>query len=485
MVSQTRSTSNSKQSLQVCNTDMAWLQDLLLRQACDRCHAQKLSCQRQGDDTCARCARASKPCTTSPSLRNKGRNLSGVESRQSKSVRVRRHQRAGSIASGSVSSQAPQIECTHHDGFPKPPAPNAGDQLMLPPLTVLLVSSLAGEPPTDLYTTPTWHTVQGGDGFPWTEPLGLPMTPSSQYTLSDTNKSSMAGAELLLGPVPALLDIDMSEVHHRLFFSPGKLVGETLELNTATDGVPSNTEQREGELGALDVIDKGWVSKLADLNVQLHTQTKRVAQRLKAKEPVATALTAHETVTKSDTSVFDHALGLLFQLLQILNNLPPVPQTHCRAGSEYEREEGPDHGSIYLILSCYMRVLRMCTDLLGVSRERTAAGLLSHEEVPLPSVSVGALALDAYPTLRLRVALEFLEAALDHLRAVLDPVVQSLERNSHGDGRASRLRGPPDPSQQGLRTQEDALYDLIKQIRTDLGKGGPSMFTQGSSWHRP
>lgn len=39
------------------------------RKACDRCHAQKLSCKRYGDEACERCLRLRTECKSSPSLR--------------------------------------------------------------------------------------------------------------------------------------------------------------------------------------------------------------------------------------------------------------------------------------------------------------------------------------------------------------------------------------------------------------------------------
>ncbi|KAJ0120673.1 hypothetical protein J7T55_015404 [Diaporthe amygdali] len=44
----------------------------LLRRACDRCHSQKLSCQRHDNGSCERCVKANTTCTSSPSQRNRG-----------------------------------------------------------------------------------------------------------------------------------------------------------------------------------------------------------------------------------------------------------------------------------------------------------------------------------------------------------------------------------------------------------------------------
>ena len=45
--------------------------DSLIRKACDRCHGQKLSCKRTGDEACERCVRLKTECKSSPSLRYK------------------------------------------------------------------------------------------------------------------------------------------------------------------------------------------------------------------------------------------------------------------------------------------------------------------------------------------------------------------------------------------------------------------------------
>ncbi|ODA83858.1 hypothetical protein RJ55_02374 [Drechmeria coniospora] len=45
--------------------------DNVIRKACDRCHFQKLSCKRVGDEACERCVRLHAECKSSPSLRYK------------------------------------------------------------------------------------------------------------------------------------------------------------------------------------------------------------------------------------------------------------------------------------------------------------------------------------------------------------------------------------------------------------------------------
>lgn len=54
----------------------------VLRSACNRCHAQKLSCQRKDGGPCARCVKANTTCASSASQRNRrGRSLAKQPSR--------------------------------------------------------------------------------------------------------------------------------------------------------------------------------------------------------------------------------------------------------------------------------------------------------------------------------------------------------------------------------------------------------------------
>lgn len=56
--------------------------EAVIRKACDRCHAQKLSCKRYNDEPCERCVRLKTECKSSPSLRYKKNQQQLVESQQ-------------------------------------------------------------------------------------------------------------------------------------------------------------------------------------------------------------------------------------------------------------------------------------------------------------------------------------------------------------------------------------------------------------------
>lgn len=47
------------------------MSDSVTRKACDRCHSQKLSCKRVGDEGCERCLRVRVSCNWSPSRRHR------------------------------------------------------------------------------------------------------------------------------------------------------------------------------------------------------------------------------------------------------------------------------------------------------------------------------------------------------------------------------------------------------------------------------
>ena len=67
--------------------------DAPIRKACDRCHAQKLSCKRVADEPCERCLRLRVECKSSPSLRYRRHqgepNPSGLQLRSPKRKRMR------------------------------------------------------------------------------------------------------------------------------------------------------------------------------------------------------------------------------------------------------------------------------------------------------------------------------------------------------------------------------------------------------------
>lgn len=57
--------------------------DNAIRKACDRCHTQKLSCKRVGDEPCERCTRLKTECKSSPSLRYKKQQQQHLQQQQS------------------------------------------------------------------------------------------------------------------------------------------------------------------------------------------------------------------------------------------------------------------------------------------------------------------------------------------------------------------------------------------------------------------
>lgn len=60
--------------------------DNIIRKACDRCHAQKLSCKRNGGEgSCERCARLKADCKSSPSLRYKKQQQQQQQKQQQQS----------------------------------------------------------------------------------------------------------------------------------------------------------------------------------------------------------------------------------------------------------------------------------------------------------------------------------------------------------------------------------------------------------------
>lgn len=66
--------------------------DNVIRKACDRCHTQKLSCKRVGDEPCERCVRLKTECKSSPSLRYKKQQLQHHQQQQQQQHLQQYHQ---------------------------------------------------------------------------------------------------------------------------------------------------------------------------------------------------------------------------------------------------------------------------------------------------------------------------------------------------------------------------------------------------------
>lgn len=110
--------------------------ETVIRKACDRCHAQKLSCKRYNDEPCERCIRLKTECKSSPSLRYRKAQL--------QQQFVENWHQHSSSEPPPTGIRSPKRRRTDSEGDPSLVPPDAGTC----PLLDLLLSPAARLPPS-------------------------------------------------------------------------------------------------------------------------------------------------------------------------------------------------------------------------------------------------------------------------------------------------------------------------------------------------
>lgn len=99
------------------------------RKACDRCHAQKLSCKRYNDEACERCVRLKTECKSSPSLRYRKNQQQLAESQQQQQQQRQQFVDNGTTSSLTATSsgrRSPKRRRTDSQEDPSLVSPDAG-----------------------------------------------------------------------------------------------------------------------------------------------------------------------------------------------------------------------------------------------------------------------------------------------------------------------------------------------------------------------
>ncbi|TEA16255.1 Isoflavipucine cluster transcription factor [Colletotrichum sidae] len=111
------------------------------RKACDRCHTQKLSCKRVGDEACERCVRLKTLCKSSPSLRYRKQLQQQQQQQQNQQNQQNRlHQQQ-------QQQQQPSTDGLARSSIPSPKRQRAdsGSQVVRPDLPIVETRAAVGE----------------------------------------------------------------------------------------------------------------------------------------------------------------------------------------------------------------------------------------------------------------------------------------------------------------------------------------------------
>ncbi|KAH9906640.1 hypothetical protein F4778DRAFT_722795 [Xylariomycetidae sp. FL2044] len=465
-----------------------------LRRACDRCHSQKLLCQREEQEDCARCVKANKICTTSPSLRTK-RNREPDESELSL-LQEERYSTAGRMATSNGRTQGLSSNDRRDSVL--------DEQLdaWLPSTSPHRVHSQHLDDVIDWSPTQAAlrsnHTQQKDKSIPFNHwPFVFGNEQAMTHFAHDMNSINLFDFNLTADTVGKAMD---NSLDNNVSQSEKPYEGDQAKQsgNDSSGSSPLGiarsqpTDHHEGTVPVRDPsvnpADIGkWLPTLAELNVKLYNQAK------KSTDSQDTTLNpAHDSLSASSL-ILDEALGLFLQFLELLKQTQGKGEAlqggssggHAfsfDASSTPEVPSSPslmtifaDPGSVLMILSCYIRILETCNGALETIYTALANGLPSKlQQIQMLEITVGTNRLDSkYPLVKLRIMMELMESLLDCMRVSLAPQHKSGADEGHQSKKDLEvschafMQEYPETTQKLVFSLEKTAGDRMKSIRAE------------------
>ncbi|RLL93810.1 hypothetical protein CFD26_103306 [Aspergillus turcosus] len=459
--------------------------DPRLRKACDRCHAQKLGCQRSpGARKCVRCTKANKPCSWSISLRNRRSSTRLKDSSNQTNALEKGHEQKENDHEGEQDD--PTIDAATSSGrWSQPSGPWNQDDMSSTPMLMDIVDSVESLHP---YThSPIDGTINHDPGE-LEGPFHSLHDPGLHYNLCSgsantsglitptlTNHSPWLGApdDIPTGAAtPTALDLaDLGRS------SLGEFQPPTTALQRPAEADPPQASAGDSH--------RRWLLKIIDINVQLFNHLQA------SPGPPGPPRNRDQLGDRSgpSSSALDDAIGLSMRLFELLRELSDLhgEETDGQV-TPYDKEiarggggggggaESPtcplDPGSVLIILSSYMRVLETLSDLLQALNQSTADGASANARLDLPMITVGATTLNQHPRLCLVVFLETVEYMLESMSEHLGCIVRSpgRSRRAGSSGIVSWRRGGSlESSLRDFWEREGCIFKMIAGIRARMG----------------
>ncbi|KAF6816538.1 hypothetical protein CSOJ01_02920 [Colletotrichum sojae] len=457
------------------------------RKACDRCHTQKLSCKRVGDEACERCIRLKTQCKSSPSLRyrKQHQHQQPTDDVVRRSIPSPKRQRIGggsqavqpdlstlktqpddSISGNGafgdhdvVSSDAMLGIVDFDFGFGQPtlyhqhnPAP---DQHLPPPFPDAMDDLMAGGSMSHSWSPP--HSTTSGSAF--TSPVAPEADPASRIFLgSPSPQRGSAG--------PAQPHGDM----------------------TSQGGTRKRARQRTRQItlrpapGGQVPAAEQWMPRIIDINSRLFELCSRLPHQIEAPEdPGRLGIVSSPAGGSSVTTPFpiDEMFKLSRHFAEILAEMAPTEG--ASPTSEDERHQPgrgldslADPATCLFVLSTYVRLLDMYQRVFSCIHSQLAhlqpASLFQSWK--LPGVTVGSFAVDSTPSLQVSLTIQLAEEFLLQMRRAASSLDPTLRSAASPPGRApdvvSMFSGVADVSFQALKRQEESLGQELKSLRKDM-----------------
>ncbi|KAK2609087.1 hypothetical protein QQS21_002314 [Conoideocrella luteorostrata] len=475
--------------------------DSTIRKACDRCHSQKLSCKRVGDEACERCIRLQTECKSSPSLRYK------------------KHQQQQA-----QQYQLPQQQTHQAQPQQKPPHPSR------------LQNPVAGGKPLVGKRSPKRRRTASELSLVLEE-QGLPILQQAEVTRADEQRLSVV--ETSLEPT----DFDFTQFEQLGFFSPP--VPPPLPQVSATgaiDGFPSVTsfpDQWEqhlnqpthkfhpapqaviqstsnnpyppilpatslaGTVQGQNITDKRrrsrlrnrprqialrhvahapaskeppppihWMAQLSEINSRLLDLASVLPQ------PASPACNIQALVRPADDGFPNQGFPIdeMFQLTRRVADV--LDRLSSDWGSMATRMDNSDPGNSMFVLSTYVRLLDMYQKVFSLVRMELlqADAEAAFRFWRLPEVQVGSFPVDPSPSLQMSLTIQLAEEFLARLRtatAALDPALTKGNAPKAGSidecvNGKSMFSDVVDVSYRAVKTKEESLGKHLAELRDEI-----------------
>ncbi|KFG84491.1 hypothetical protein MANI_115749 [Metarhizium anisopliae] len=452
--------------------------DSIIRKACDRCHSQKLSCKRVGDEACERCVRLQTECKSSPSLRYK-------KQQQQHGQQYQRQQQRTPYQN----QQKPQTQpSAYSTPVSKPPVgrripinQQAEDTLSEKQSVVATEASLE---PADFdfsqienlnfFSPPPaaslpHNSVPGGlDAFqpvptfpdPWDQQLNqateaFHATPTS-FQPGDNSGFQSAVPTLSLAETPHSQSLAEKRRRLRLRNRPRQIALRQIANAPATHIDPPSIH---------------WMAQLSEINSRLLD----LASVLPQQQPAACNF---DTLGRSNDETFANQGFPIDEMFKLTRRVADVlDRLSAGSGASATRMDNSDPGNSMFVLSIYVRLLDMYQKVFSLVRMELSQ--VDSEALfrfwRLPDVQVGSFAVDPSPSLQMSLTIQLAEEFLARLRvatAALDPALSNggggKGVSEDGGSGKSMFSDVVDISFRAVKTKEESLGKHLAELRDEI-----------------
>ncbi|GKU03935.1 unnamed protein product [Fusarium langsethiae] len=484
--------------------------ETVIRKACDRCHAQKLSCKRYNDEPCERCVRLKTECKSSPSLRYR-------KNQQQQQQQQLVESSSKDIGNSNTSQQARNSVSSTERRSPKRRRTDIQDDASLvSPDTVPHTTSLTSKSHVPVSPDPVDNSSSSAAAaadfaFTFDQQLAF-FTNNPQYLshpefpIDNHNHhhhppvfweqpatSTATTTPTLFQPEELAAVVAPSYHHHHQVAPEGDALQVPLPLTSAGEScapehnissdkraprlwctTTTTTKQRprtrprprqitlrhEADLSPLQHPESPpihWMAQLSDINARLLD--------------LASALPSPQDGPFLGRPVDERFRGQgfpiedMFKLTRRVADILEMPPSSNESNKiHHSTIDGSDPGNAMFILSTYVRLLDMYQRVFNLVHTE----LVSQPDAnttfsfwKLPDVTVGSFAVESSPFLQMSLTIQLAEEFLSRLRG-------STARWSGSGTTSSMFSGVVDVSFQAFRDREEALAKHLVELRSEI-----------------